>query len=402
MDKIKPLKSSVGQPAEGESKFFPRMKVIIKILRILNLGENILISAPRRIGKSSILKFIKSNPQENQIIKYIVVQSVDSSEEFFKKLFNELLNDKEIFTGIEGYWARTNNTVKKYASRITGFSVDGNIEIDPNEHIDYYQECTQLIKDFKLNDKSIIVFIDEYPDALNNILKKDKTLAIKFLQQNRDLIELFSNSNLQFVYTGSTGLINIVKKLDRLDLVNKLKTIKILPLTKDEAKELIQRLIAGFKQDNNNFDISDKVIEYIVQKITWKIPYYMQIITDELFDYYEDTEKPIDESIVDLILSEIVKSKSNHSDYFENWKRRLKTAFQSQDYDFAIEVLNYISKNNTLEYAVFCDLAVKHKVKDHRYILDVLEHDGYISEDHKSYGFNSVLLKEWWYINVAT
>ncbi|MFK5986747.1 MAG: hypothetical protein QM479_15170 [Pseudomonadota bacterium] len=402
MDKVKALKSSVGPPAEGESKFFPRNKIVNKIIRTINNGENILISAPRRIGKSSILKYIKNNQQKDQIIKYMIVQSVDSSEEFFKKLFNELLNDKDIFDGIGGYWARTGSTVKKYASRITGFSIEGSIELDPDEHIDYYHECLQLIKNIQVNDKKIIIFVDEYPDALNNILEKDKQLAIKFLQQNRELIELFSDCNLQFVYTGSTGLKNIVKKLDRLDLVNHLKTIKISPFTKDEAKELIQRLILGFKEENCNFDVSDKVVEYILQKISWRIPYYMQIIIDELFDFYEDTEKPIDETTIEFVLSEIVKSKSNHSDYFENWKRRLKTAFQNQDYDFAIEVLNYIAKNNTIEHSVFYDLATKNKVEDTRYILDVLEYDGYISEDQKKYGFNSILLKEWWYINVAT
>ena len=402
MDKLKPLKSSAGQPAEGENKFFPRTKIVNKINRNLNRGENLLISAPRRIGKSSILKHIKNNPPENQIIKYMIVQSVDSSEEFFKKLFNELLNDKAIFDGISGYLTRTGNTVKKYTSRITGVNVNGSIDFDPNEHIDYYHECIQLITEFQINDKKIIIFIDEFPDALNNILEKDRTLAIKFLQQNRDLMELFSSSNLQFVYTGSTGLKNIVKKLDRLDLVNHLKNIQILPLTKDEAKELILRLIEGFKEENNKFDIADDVIEYILDKIVWRIPYYMQIITDELFEFYDETENTINKDIVEFVLSELVKSKSNHSDYFENWKKRLKTAFQHQDYEFAIEVLNYIAKNNAIEHSVFHDLSIKNNVDDHRYILDVLQHDGYISEDNQYYGFNSILLKEWWYINVAT
>ena len=402
MNDLKPLESSVGQPAEGKDKYFPREKITKKILRKLEVGENILISAPRRIGKSSVLKDISNNPQSGQIIKYMIVQSVDSSDEFFKKLFNELLNDQQIIKGIKGYLTRASNEVKKYSSRITGVSLNGSVDIGVNERIDYYYECTELIKNFEGNNKNILVIIDEYPDALNNIIKNDKKSATKFLQQNRDFRGLTSDVNLQFIYTGSTGLKNIVTKLDRLDLINDLNTIQISPLKKDEATLLIQRLTLGFQEDNKNFEITTEIIEYILQKTTWLIPYYIQIIVDELFEYYEEHEKTIDKGSVELIFREIVKSKSNHSDYFENWKKRLKTAFKKYDYSFAIECLNTIAKNNTIEYAVLHDLSIKNKVKDVRYILDVLEHDGYISENEKTYAFNSVFLKEWWYINVAT
>lgn len=304
MNNLTPLKSTKGQPADGENKYFPREKIVKKILRDLNNGENLLISAPRWIGKSTILKHIKNNPQENQIIKYIIIQSVDTSEEFFKKLYNELISDKTIFEGLDGYFKRTSSNIRAYASKISSFSIHGTVKINTEENINYYEESIKIINSLETN-KKIFIFIDEFPDALNNILSIDKSLAINFLQQNRDLRMEFSNKNLQFVYTGSTGLINVVKKINKLDLINDIDTIKVLPLKKE-------------------------------------------------------------------------------------------------NYSFAIEVLNYIAKNDFIEYSKFCDLGTKHEVKDHKYILDVLEYDGYISEVDTKYGFNSILLKEWWYINVAT
>jgi hypothetical protein len=402
MNDLQPLHSSLGAPAEGPNKFFLRDKIVKKIHRRLSLGENLLLSAPRRIGKSSILKHIKQNPQADQIILYIAVMSVDSSEEFFKKLFNELIKNEQIFAGLKGYFTRASNTLKKYASRISGFSIAGKVTVDSQERINYYHECQQLFEVFVGQSKKIIVFIDELPDALTNIAVKDKTLAIRFLQQNRDLRMDYSHTGLQFIYTGSTGLKNIVKKLDKLDLVNDLADIKVPPLSKDEAKTLLLRLTLGFKQHNSDFDISDTVIDYILDKITWRLPYYMQIIAHELFEYFDEQEQTIETTTVDFILSEIVKSKSSHADYFENWKRRLKAPLEAKEYDFVIEILNYIAVNDHIEYAVFHDLAVKNSILDARYILDVLEHDGYISEQNTLYGFNSFLLKEWWYINVAT
>lgn len=399
MNYLKPLKSSLGQPAEGEKKYFPREKIVKKILRKLEAGENILISAPRRIGKSSILKHIARNKNENQIIKYMIVQSVNSQEEFFKKLFNELIEDKEIFEGLDRYFKKATSTVRAYASRIRTVSLES-ITINPDEIINYYEECIKLISSFK-TDKKIIIFIDEFPDAVNNILENDEKLAINFLQKNREIREKFSDENLQFVYTGSTGLKNVVRKLKKLDLINDIKTIEVLPFSDNEARELIQRLVLGFKEEIEEFNISEDAIEYILEKISWKLPYYIQIIVDELFEHYDEYQEEIVCETVDFVLSEIVKSKSTHSDYFENWKDRLGRAFKNEEYNFAIEVLNYISKNESIDYEEFCDFATKHNVRDSKYILDVLEHDGYVSEDAKKYGFNSILLKNWWFINVA-
>ena len=50
------------------------------------------------------------------------------------------------------------------------------------------------------------------------------------------------------------------------------------------------------------------------------------------------------------------------------------------------------------------DILVNHKKANSKYVLEVLTFDGYISYDDEvnAYGFNSHLLRQWWYINVAT
>jgi energy-coupling factor transporter ATP-binding protein EcfA2 len=399
--KLEPLQSSVGQPAEGEKKYFPRDQIIKKILRKLEAGEHILISAPRRIGKSTILKNLVKNHPQNHIMKYMIVQSVDTPEEFFKNLYNELIDDAEIFNGIGGYIKRRSAAVKNYINRIKGLTLSGSVQLGEEQPIDYYEESIELIKSFK-TDKIITIFIDEFPDAVGNILGREPQTAVEFLQKNRDLRMLFSDKNIRFAYTGSTGLKNVVKKIDKLDLINDLYSMRIPPLSEKEARTLIQRLVLGYQQEIAAFEIHEETINYILDQIHWKLPYYMQIITDMLFEYYEETEQKITNQTVDQILKEIVKSKSNYADYFENWKGRLKRSFKErEEYSFAIEVLNTIAISDSISYSAFYDLSIKFNVSDHRYILDVLEHDGYISEDDRKYGFNSILLKEWWYINVA-
>ncbi len=402
---MEPLKSCTGGSAEGENRFFKRAKIIQKIRRKLANGEHLLISAPRRIGKTSILKHIRDTPEQNQIIKYLIVQSVESIEEFNKRLLDELIKDQQIFNGLDGFKQRAGATVKKHLSRVKTISQKG-VELNKDVTIDYYAELNELFDELKNHDKQIIVFIDEFPDAVTNIDKSDRRNAIKLLQQQREIREKYKNSQIQLVYTGSTGLKNVVKKLGDIHLVNNLVEIKVPPLRLPEAREFMQRLVLGKQQELDTFDVSDEVIAYTLKKIQWFLPYYIQIIVEELFDQHEEDESypppPITIETIDTLFKALIKSNSAHGDYFDHWKIRLK-GFEKRERQLAIEVLNLTADQGTISYEQYHDLAVKHAVIERQHVLEVLQNDGYLSgdENDQHYGFNSILLKEWWVNNVT-
>ncbi len=405
---MEPLQSSLGGSAEGRSKFFERTKIIKKILRKIEEGEHLLISAPRRIGKTSILKHIRDNPKNTHIVKYLIVQSISTIDEFNKRLFDELLKDKQIHTGISGFLTKTTTAIKTQASRISGISVDG-IDLSKSENIDYYVALNDLFDDLKSHNKKIIIFIDEFPDAVTNINKQSTTDAITLLQQQREIREKYKNTQIIFVYTGSTGLRNVVKKLGDIHLINNLVEIKVPPLKRTEAKELMQRLILGKQEWIKEFTLSNEVIDYTLDKLSWLLPYFIQIIIEALFDHQEDHDDDnhhlpeITNQTIDDLFTTLVKQHSEHAkDYFDHWKSRL-SGIIGNDNKLAFDVLNHTAINGSISYDKYYDLTVKHNLEDNEYVLDVLKYDGYLTEDEstKNYGFNSVLLREWWKNNVA-
>lgn len=396
-----PLIISTGRAADGKDKYFGRPNIEKKIWAKIKQKEHLLLAAPRRTGKSSILKNLERNSQNGYLIKYKSVQSVDSINEYFKQIYKLLLEDDSVFSFYNRHYKKAKGAVKSFISRIRGLSTEG-IEINPNEHVDYYLECQHLLKELPENFDTILFLIDEFPDAVRNISNLDKTEAIRFLQLNRDLRQELNYKNLQFVYTGSIGLGNVVKRLNRLDLINDIINIEVPPLEKNEAKELIARLVLGLKDEEENFDICDDVKDYILKKDSWLIPYYIQIIVDELFDFAE-SDKTITNNSVDDVIDKIIRDRYKYQDYFENWKTRLKQAFEKNEYRCSLEVLNYISINGSIDYDSFYNLSVKHNIDDLKAITNVLEYDGYINKNSaREYRFNSIILKEWWCINVAS
>lgn len=402
---MKPLYSCTGGPAEGEKHFFERSGITKRIRRKLRNREHLLIAAPRRIGKTSILKYIRDTPENNQIVIYLIVQSVESIDEFNKKLFTTLIKNQHVYNIVSGYIKRASTTLKRIIGGIKGVKVDG-VDLSGEDSIDYYDELNNLFDELKSHAKQIVIFVDEFPDAITNINETDHRNAIKLLQQQRELRIEYKNSQIQFIYTGSTGLINVVKKLGKVDLVNDLSIIKVPPLSQSEAKELMTRLVLGKQTELDSFKISCEVIDYTLEKMHWLLPYFIQIIIDGLFDEHEQYEPnsapAITNETIDDFFDLLVKTHSTHSGYFDHWETRLKY-IGKEDHQLAIETLNLTARQGEISYDEFHDLATKLEIKDPKYILDVLQYDGYLAEsaDGNRYGFNSVLLKEWWANNVA-
>ena len=398
---MQPLKPTIGQPATGREHYFDRPQISQQIRRSLERGGNLLISAPRRIGKSSLIKHLLTQAAANEIIIYISVQSATHSNEFFEKLFKELIKNNTVFAGMNGFTQRASAGLKNIISRVRNITLEGGLEIDKTANIDYYTALQTLIK--ALTEKKVILLLDEFPDAVSNMIRRDQQLAIEFLLQMRELRQISSDLGLQFILTGSSGLANVVSQLGENDLINDLEEISVAPYTEQEASVFIQRLVLGYQiHYSSDFQINDNTLAYILEKINWRLPYYLQIMIKSLFEAFENTQIIAEPATVDKVLAAMLTAQSEYYGYFQYWYQRLQDNLDNASYQAAIEMLNQLACDKvsslaqlkSLPFATKPELPVKQ-------ILNILEHDGYISQHQQQYGFNSFLLKQWWVEHVA-
>ena len=402
MSNTTPLRNTIGNPATGKEHYFERPKVTNKIRNGLDSRQNILISAPRRIGKSSILKHLTATPKENEIIKYLSMQSTSSSDAFFQQLFNLLVKDSEILSYLDSHYTNSSAAVRSFLSGFRSVSLEGGLDWSGENNFCYFSECQKLIK--QCNTKKVIILLDEFPDAVNNMIRADKSLAIDFLQKKRELRQTAHDYNLQFIYTGSSGLANVVQQIQREDLINDLKEIKVPPLSETEALDFIEALVLGYKEyQYSSFELDKAVIAHIVNNVKWRIPYYLQIIVERLFDQNEEDNLIITNALVDQTLEGMIKPSSPSYSYFQYWLSRLEKNLGEIDQKVAIEILNKIAVADVLAQDQISALTFTvEPTMPVQQIVNMLIHDGYISEDHQSYGFNSFLLQKWWLENVAS
>lgn len=379
----------VGQAARKED-FWGRERELENIWDAIESGSHILLVAPRRVGKTSIMYKIIDEPLSNYIALYVDVESSYSENEFWKKLFKNMTN--------EDFSKTFGNRAKQLFGFIKTIKIDSissnGVKFGESKEVEYFEAFKQLIENIDDGTK-LIIMVDEFAQAIENIIKKGKVDEAETLLQN--MRELRQNDKIsdkvKFIYAGSIGLESVAKKIDSSKHINDLNSIPINTLEIPEAKEFAIKLA-----QNNAINISDKQIDYILEKIEWLIPFHIQIIMQGL--KFLRKAVLLNEDI-DKAFSSVIE----HRNYFEHWESRLKT-FKDNEYKFAKEILNLISMHGTIKITEIYNCADKHLVDQEataKEVLHSLSYDGYINNNENvgEYRFNSAMLKMWWYKNVA-
>jgi hypothetical protein len=384
------FKTIIGQAARGDD-FLTRPDITNEIWQKLESGSNLLFVAPRRVGKSSILFNLLDNPKEKNIVIYYTSESVNSENEFYQKLFNHII---EKLSRSTKYKAILISKGKHFLSSIESVGKDG-VKFSHDRSISYNQELNNLIKNMDLGEDKIIVLIDEFAQTVENIIKdENERAAIHFLQSKREIRqspEIYRK--LQFVHSGSIGLENIVSRLNAMNLIGDLTPIKIPPLDRSETVKLCAKIMNG-----SGVTFSEGSFDHLLKVIEWLIPFYFQIIMDEaskILDTKFITNKIIDQAVDNALKQRI---------YFENWLTRIRNAYKSEEFSFIKELLNITSEKHKITISEIYNLAIKFKLENaYNNLVNALKHDGYVNneQDPKIYHFNSPLLREWWYRNVA-
>lgn len=383
------MKIIIGPAAEGEH-YFDRPYLDERFKKKLRESHNLSIAAPRRVGKSSFMLHLITQPAHGYIYKYIIPESVNEANEFFKTIYKTLLGLLNTGGKFKQFFE---DVFKRLDVRKISLS---EIEFGRNE-IDYFQEILLLCKEVKETDTRIVLMIDEFSQTIENIITDQGREAAKnFLHQCRELRQNVDvKSKISFVYTGSIGLENLVLSIDEPRSITDIGNFSIPPLSIKEAKELVAKIIDG---DPILFEETD--LDYFLYKMNWLLPYFIQLMMSEMDSICkEKTEHRITQATID----EAFKRALDNRSYFEHWLVRLRTIFKGNDFSCAKEVLKIAAVKNGINYYELQNIITKFHIEDGAPLINILQHDGYLVKDEENgiYRFNSPLLQAWWLKNIV-
>jgi len=388
------MKNIVGAVPRGNN-FFPREDLINKIYKRLDAGDHLYLAAPRRMGKTAIMRNLEDQPRKGYEFKYLVTEATDNPITYLNELAKTL-------QGFKGWGERALESIREWLPKICLLLPDTEVAacFSWDQHSDLFGKFKEFVEQLQTtNDSKVVVMIDEFPQTIRNIENKHGAeVARHFLQFNREIRQL-ANPNLRFILTGSIGLLAVVEQLQAPQTINDLNTVEILPLTKPQAQTFVTQLL-----DEAKVAYQPDICDELLQRIGQFHPFYLQLAVQEIIDEFESTTKIIESSDVERALNKMLHRRNEH--YFEHYYQRLKLVFSPEGFQFALALLNELAEQeHGINAERVQELATEYTVDNHRFILRSLEFDGYLFESKVAgetiYRFTSPILRKWWQVSVV-
>lgn len=387
------MKNVVGKPVTGNN-FFGRTQELAELGEITR-DEHVLLLAPRRVGKTSLLLALQSNMHRegSATSVYVSVAAATNELQFVKILLQAIYDTKpgrRLKPNAIAAW------LGRHGRRLKGVKVAGSgIDLDGAPTPEWQEEADKAFAAIAAVGVPWLFMIDELPMLVLVLARQDPSGARvrAFLQWFRNLRQLPGGiESLRFVLAGSIGLDNVTRRHRLTDTINDLRDWRLGPFTRDNADRFLGELAHAY-QVKLGPDLRDAICD----RADWLIPYHLQVIFSALRKQCAGTSPTI--TLLDRAINALMSRKA----YFTYWDERLHDAFGSPEDALARTMLATCARDargatmTRLQRSLAPQLTELHdRVTATRWIVDVLENDGYLVAEAGRYRFRSGLLRRYW------
>lgn len=383
MDWIYP-RTIIGPPAEGD-RYLPRPLVEEVFWAALQNGEHMVLVAPRRVGKSSIMKALVAVDRQDLVLVYQNIESCGTSAELYSRLWQLILehvNLKKQFSQRSKEWLA--------GWKIKGFSLDGGLELDDAD-VDHKALLLGLVRQLGTEKINVVLLLDEFPEVVSRVhAKESREAAVDILHTLREMRQSEEFKHFTLVLAGSIGLHHVVSTLDRPKLINDLRTIDVPALTIEEGYRLLDLILNGA-----TMQAPMDVRKVILDTVGLLLPYHIQLLVADLDAVVrrsggsEATPAMVEQATLQVVA---------RNDKFADWESRLNDYLDAADRAYCFALLTCCAHRGSFTIQEAFDLS-KRVVPLTSYkvlIDDVLERDGYLLPEGIILAFHSPFLKLWW------
>lgn len=380
------LSNKIGPPVEGDD-FFGREKEIRQANRLLDRNHSLLLSAPRRIGKSSFAKrLIEEKKAQGWKCVYIDLEETTTEEGFLRLVIEAFKNNgiwKQFAEGMSKGLASVLDRIEKVSVGPVDFNIG-----KKEEQEDLYKNLKELIK----HEEDTFIVVDELTLFLGILNKSDNGAEkVAFILNWLRSLRQVSKTQVRWLFCGSVGLRNFTSAMNLGYTINDLTEFSLDELTREEAIGLLRGLCRS-----EDINMSEECINYTLDKLQWNIPYFIQVIFSKLAEDYggKITQENIDVAY-DKLCSE---------NYLSTWSERLA---EYREYEVpARQILKSLSTQSSgMERDSMLDILMTDQDVSMREqidytlskVLEMLENDGYIIKKNTTRAFRSPLLRDYWF-----
>jgi hypothetical protein len=281
---------------------------------------NLLLLAPRRFGKSGLMRHLMRNPPDGLTPIWLHLEDVQDGPQFAARLIAAVRTDATIGNKLKAIGQRG----AQILSRLEEIGIDGifQAKLKPAEAAEWPELAAGVLAALEGASQPILFLWDELPAMLATIAEREgPEKAREYLAWFRSL-RLDGNDHLRlhrFVVAGSTGLNYLLdRRLARPELINDFRRVEVGPLEAPADRELCTALAGAAR-----FTVHDKAIDHLLKRIGQPVPYFIQLFfaQAELTRTRIGAELTI--SAIDAVFKSHVVGRPCKA-YFDQYRRRLQ------------------------------------------------------------------------------
>ena len=398
--------SNITGPLVTGDNFFDSESEMGRLRAAVEAGNNVLISAPRRVGKSSLmLKLAGVLEGAGWRVARADVQECSDEAEFVRKLLTELM-----VAGVQvPLGVKVMDKLRRFGRQFRGSKAKVapvEIEVGAGE-TDVWKELARVVApalDRAAAQGRLLIALDELPIFLANLSDQEDGLrrVASVLQWLRALRHR-EDAQVTWVLAGSVGLDSFVERRGLQGTINDLTTQTLGAYSDETAVAFLKWLGAKYREPVN---MPDDVCAEIITRVGWPLPYYLQMVFCALLDRPDRRSAQGFPTRGDVGAAHDELLEHHHRFQFGHWDSRLEKQFDDPaDAGIARYLLSHIcqrprgsARQKLFELLVARQPDADPDALDRRLkgLLNFLENDGYLLRDGNSYAFRSFLLRDYW------
>lgn len=378
-----------------ETAPYGRSKEVAQIFDRFSAGKNLLMTGPRRLGKTFTLERVEAHAEEyGYTVIRLDVSPARTPKDFFRRLFEAIARQRGEKDNMMSLLQQRLRQFLKPSTEPTGSWFGQLIEMDWETCADHL--IAQLAD---TQSEKWAILIDELPVFLLHLQETDEGLrqAKSFVYRLRELRE--RAPQVRWLFTGSIGLEPLARRGEYLGAFNNMEPFGLDPLTDEAARKLVKDWAThGLLPDRKH--VSDSEAALVSERVGWRSAYYLEAFAKQLRGNPATTPEEARRRVGDAQLLLLLPANRN---YFESWPEHLRKNYAEPQRGQLFKVLELLAEaeDGKSESAIALNFPPHHiDNKAVRRLLIALEEDGFIfvcdDAGEPRARFLMPLLRLWW------
>lgn len=373
-------------------------------------NEHVLLSAPRRTGKTSVMNHMRERPKGDTIVVFQNVQDLKHPADLFQTIIENFHEQHPRFLcSLAGKsWSLMKGLLSSASDHVKEIGVGG-VKIvlrenDPDWNANWKTHAEELLYRIRKSDEKVLIIVDELPDMLLNMKIENASAARDFMAWFRKQRETPppQHDSIRWLVGGSINLAGTLDDLGGIDLINNLSTEQLPILTPAQVREFVASMLS-----QRNIQFQSDVPASVEQSLGRPIPLFLQMATQELYRHGRRTCAVLTQTDVENVFRWLITG-PGAQDKLQHYHSRIQKYYPEPRATLAHKILSLLSNSQhdgltrktlktTLEKELGIQLHQTQRDALFNKIMHDLMNDFYIGETKPDcFDFESGLMKAWW------